>query len=599
MRLVAGWPVAVALLAAACGTAPTPASDALAGAIVAYEETEGGELVALPSSGIAEVDVNSRVVLKMDADTIARSAPPDWDDAEVERITTELTQLNALLERLARMLASLDALRASADPSPEQLRAHGAVELEFLEALDVYLRQTRQDPDAADRAFSEPGYAGIQRYLEQVRRDHDALMGALDARRWRVRASLRSGQLAVPVHVTNYDSIDVGPLDVRNKLVPAVDEKVQREMEQARKLAATVENLDGFTRLLEAQAKERVAQLVARLESLARDVAARIGKLQSVQSSAAAANTLVASVRALEVQGEASVQACKDAVEGIQAVAGGPSSTLVSAALAAAKGCAGQLKTLGKLAAATRDGARALANRAALRGLVDEVTREAEGLLDLDASVSGLTRVLGLAKKPLATPAWGRDSQFQDRRVGEIVDGRVDLTRTERDVGDHLTFQGLLLSSSNGTVLVEGPPRDLEVVQNGLQLNVSGALLFLSPFDRADNEDDFRALPALSGAFHFRCSRDGGAPEPHGACALWNFIDPGLGASIVTVTLGKVQGGAAEGVATPHPSPALVGRLFGDVVQGGVGYDFMSSRAYWFVGLGIQTLTDLGFTSDL
>jgi hypothetical protein len=327
-----------------------------------------------------------------------------------------------------------------------------------------------------------------------------------------------------------------------------------------------------------------------------------IEQLDAVKSTNAKATELLAKSKATVEALKASQKACEPVLEAIRKADLSRPIPLVGKLAPRVSDCSKALAELAKKAGETKAQATKLADTAELRELLQQVEQalatSAGEALDTEA-LAAVLNLQGLVA-PMKDAQWADSADFRDAPLGALVDTRIELPTTPRKVGDYVTYQGQLRDRKEDAALLEGPQRSLKVVSTGLRLNVSGSLIFVQPTARADNEDPFRAAPALTAAFHYYCGRKAGQTSPTGGCALWNGFNPGLGIHAATITLGKVTTDAAGNenarrVETPHVGVAGVAQLFGDVLQAGAGYDFQAGRAYWCIGLGIQTLTKLGF----
>lgn len=418
-------------------------------------------------------------------------------------------------------------------------------------------------------------------------------------------ASLRSTARSEPVHLPNYDNLEAGEVDVRNKLLPVVDKRVLDEMEQAKKLAKAARNLDGFTDLLRDDLRRRMVKVADDIEKHLADLKERVTNLESFRSGERRAQDLLTKAKNTVEAVTSSEVPCKAALGAVRVAVSEKNTKSIAQVVAVLKPCTEALAKVRAEAEATKQAADLLANDANLKGLAADVSREIEAALDSVTKIEFFGTFFKRAQPSLEAPAWAPAAAVTDRRLADLVDTRLDLTTTPRQLGDTVSYRGSIRDEERGVDVVEGPLRSLTVVQNGASVRVSGSVVFVQPFDRAQNEDKFRAAPALTASLYYRCARNSGHVAPSGACAFWNVLSPGIGAQVATVVMGDLEKepDTGERVAvsneTPHVTPALVGQLIGDLAQGGAGYDFQSARAYWFLGIGIQTMTDLGFDFQL
>jgi hypothetical protein len=597
--LVAFTPLALG----GCASQQGRASGALDRAIVATEITDSGEALEIPAEGITEVDVNSSVALHMDQEAIQGASPaPASQHAAALKLASELKQLTEALQAQLASIKASEALQGKPHGAAE-MQAAGKLQLDAVEKVKAFVKSQGGDPKDL---YSQAGYDQVVGYLNKIKDEHEQLLTQIDSRTWRLRASLRDSARAEPVHLANYDALSAGTIDIKNKLVPVVDDAVHDELKQAQAASAAAGDLKGFSKLLEADAGRRVQALEDYLVATLSDLSTSVEELGAVKSANVKATELIKTSKATLDALKGVENSCAPLLEALKNGDKSKPIPLIAKLSPLVSPCTAALSGLAKSADATKAAAEKLANVQELRDLVTQVEHAVVGVISEKLNLNALEGVVGLQNlaPPLQAAQWANDADFRDVALAALVDTRIELPTTPRKPGDYLTYQGLVRDRKEDTTLVEGPQRSLRVVSTGLNLNVSGALLFVQPTTRVDNEDSFRAAPALTAAFHYHCRRNSGQTGPTGACALWNGFDPGLGAHAATLTLGKVTTDAegnrvASRVETPHVGVAAALQLFGDIAQAGAGYDFQSGRAYWFVGLGIQTLTKLGFNFGL
>jgi hypothetical protein len=589
----------------ACASNKGRVASTLSGAVAAFEITESGERLAIPAEGITEVDVNSSIVLQMNEAAIKEAAPPPAGlRARAEALTKDLAQVTAVLRA---QHAALDQLRKyEADPAKtrEKQKAANAPRLEAAKQARA-LALSRGD--APHDLYTQTGFDQVLGYLRALKQEHEALLGDSENRVWRMRASLGASARGEPIHLPNYDVLSAGAIDIKNKLIPVVDDKVRQEFEQAKAAAKAAKDLDGLIRVLEKDAEKRIDDLVGALDQILGSLKQRVEPLPELRSKSQQAAAALAKVKATVDAAQLAFASCGKLLEHARTADRSRPVTFASSLAPGAKDCIKELKTLGVSASDAHAEAVKLANVAGLEELGRKIQEEVKSVVTESLTLDKVSAVVGLGDLASSVPApvWAREADFRDQALGGLTDTRIDLIATPRETGDYVSYQGLVRDRSADSVLVEGPLRTLRVVTTGAQIKMSGTLLFVQPTRRASNEDPFRAAPAITGSLHYYWGRGAGETEPTGGAWLWNRLDPGIGVHASTLTLGKLRTdpttgqNVAEAVETPHIGIAGVAQLFGDIAQAGGGYDFQAGRAYWFVGVGIQTLTKLGVDFEL
>jgi hypothetical protein len=176
-----------------------------------------------------------------------------------------------------------------------------------------------------------------------------------------------------------------------------------------------------------------------------------------------------------------------------------------------------------------------------------------------------------------------------DRPLRNILNPSVNLVLTRREPGDLVYHRSAVVV--DGVEVAQWTSTPMRVVTSGWHVNVSGSVVFVQAFETEPGDSSFPAAPAATAALHFHAPRGSGENRSH---AFWNFLDPGLGMHFAYLDLGPKDDEDGD----PGAEIGLGGtlQLFGDIVQGGVAYDLQVKRPYFFFGVGLQTLTELGLT---
>lgn len=614
MRL-SWWAVTALLTLPGCATSASRMSSSLGGTIIATESTQEGKALRLPEAGITEVDVNSAIHLQMNADEIRAELyrVAEVDPSESRRIADaleEVRKLIALHEQVIAKLTELTRLAKTLDhPIPEnEFRKLGDLERQIEKDVSDYVERRGE---SAERLWETPGYVGVERYLDERKREalaeHERLVARLSGVRWRVQASLGSGASSLPINLRNYDTHQPGAPHLVNKLMPIFGNEERAQLAKAKELTATVAKLgkstDAWMAELGQLAKQTGESMASLVTSIHRELPMLRDDIRRAGNSTPQAKELAKAIEAGFAERQSLMGACGKVVERMGGLPSSKDPFFVTIGLyGGAAECRGLLRGEGvrQYLLAIRDSANEMASHPSAESpLLARVKTAAElegklaKLLDNWKWLDKAGEYTGL-QQPDPTDA----PRFTDRAHDEIVDTTIDLVRTPRSEGDLLTYQAAVVIDDE--VVRAGAPVHLRVVRNGMRVNVSAAAFFVRPNDFVEGkEPEFSPAPAVTAAVHYRFARADFQAAPTGWARLWNVLDPGIGLHFATPVLAKKN----ETSDMPTASGAALGfglgttvQLFGDVAQVGIGYDFQAGRSYALVGIGLQTLTDFGAT---
>lgn len=584
-------------------------------AIQAEEVTEDGTVLSLPGDGVAEVDVNSVIRLKMNRAMInARIASHAGANARrLQQLESQVQLATRAIQLQKEALAAIEPIRAATPKTTEYdqaVRNRGTLARQALKATEELLAARGRDVEAFLLEGPQRAPEILEAEAQGIASDLAALVDQTSSVRWRVQAQLTTGGKSTPIHVPGYDTLTEGTPRLIDKLAPVMTDEVKKQYELAQQLADAAADL-------QSNARRALDGLVADIEKAARDLQSsgdlldRLGaiEIKLKGSENARVKALGAAVAAEGRYLGSIARACKAAGPQLAAARRAGDALLVAqAAIDLARQCAAPLladerrKGLGEIAARLK---ATLSDQTTKASLTADVLGDLEALRPIEtllATLEGARSVIDELTKTTAQVAGFQSfavrAPLADRGYGQIDDTVVDLTRTERKERDYVSFRPAITRS--GEVVVEGTPVTMRVVRTGALVNLSAALIFVSPVGgRGDNESLFRPAPAVTTALHYRASRAAGQAEPSGGAAVWNFLNLGIGIHAATLVMGRAPEGEskiAEGATGPEIGLGGTLQLFGDVAQVGVGYDLQAERPYWFLGLGLQTATNFGLS---
>lgn len=601
---------ALVLLLVGCGskaksTTVKPHAPLLAGTYQLVEIDEDGTEHEIPSGGGREVDVNSRIEVRVDRDAVAKAIGERIGmGGEIVASTQRLATLTALTEEQLAIIRERNALATRVDGlSADQLQASLTPLAERKKALTkqllAYASSRKMDVQAF---FATPGAEGVYALLDAERRsamdEAAALMTRIAGFGWRMQAILVTGDKSTPIHLHGYDTYESGPFRRIDKLLPST-EHLPAQLDAAAKLSKTTGDLANARDLLVAAALERVREVADTLRSaLLDDVRALEGLPQKVAASVknvAGVKELLAEVDQLGPLGRQLRDRCQPVLDAIDQqllrnLGLGDAVKCAEGVAEAVPDIVKHVDAAAKAAAKIKAADVKPAVKAQLDAFLDEL-RVAEALDDKVSEVKTLWQnVFGFVKgvnAEASAPVWRSDLQT-DRSVGEVSDTVIDLTRTARNDGDRVEFRVAVVK--DGTPLAESAPSVMDVARTGAYIDVSGSVLFVNEYGD-DKIGSLEAAPAIVAALHGRARRNGKHPTVR---AIWNALQMGIGVHFASPDLG-------EGVDDPTLEMGVGANvlLFGDLLQAGGGYDLQTNTTYWFVGFGLNSLGKLGVRHPL
>jgi len=606
--------LATLTLTAACGPA---LPEAKVGPVTAVEITESGERLAIPSTGITEVDVNSSIQLTVDRDTAQKklAATAGVDSAKVDALQKRSAKLSAVINSERAALAGLERIIESPprtfQETRDAMRAQGDLEDAALKAL----MEIRSRKELNRLLASSNHYSVVIAELDlengKIVEELNELTAKLSRVGWRMQAALynRDGEHAL--HLAGYDDLPEGELNVVNKL--AIPTNLQAVLDETKSKTADLKDLKDALQKARAKAEEQAKNLRARLLKVAAELEKFPAKVvddvkKAPWATPGKGKELQANVESLAGLVTAALATCKDGFGQLRSLEGAslPELARVVANPASPVRACVQALSDRKLAATAsavptnvNDLRQAiLADATLARTIGTAALNELQALpekLQVDATkelMGWWFAVQGLGEGPVL----GETEQLKDRAYAEVADTSIELTRSARAGGDYVYYRAASVNSGTVTERWTGAP--LRVVTTGWHVNVSGSVVFVRALKPQDQDSEFPAAPAATATMHYGSQR--ASNQQHGS-RFWNFVDPGLGLHVAYLDLGpKVSAQDTSPKADPAMELGVGGvlQLFGDVLQGGVAYDLQTARPYWFFGIGLQTATNFGLTAS-
>lgn len=606
--------VLASLALAACGprpgTCPPMATAENPPLITLEEHTEDGRCIPVPKSGVAELDVNSTIELRMNKPAIKErmlSQAATHVETRAKDLDKQLSLLASIVEARSREVEYLTALIAEIhqlDPSVRARRvmAFGKLRGAFRKAVGEYAALI--DAPKADFLRPESGDALIQKHLKRAQEESQNLVANLQGVSWRVEAALDKDGGQAQLHVENYDQLKAGTVRRFDKMSPVTPEIVAQQFEKAVTLSKQVEALRRDTDSLSDMVLQ---QLTARFREISS------AALADIQTAATDLKTWKATSQR---RARASVQSFADTLQRtLQPVYDLPEACELMRDLAtgAVTPDASLLARLPEFltcieavdAVLDIDTAELISAAKGVIGLIPEqissgvaALRAAHETLTGKASAwRRATEFISSQKSKLGAEVWS-SKNLNERGASELVDGRIELMRSRRVPGDLVHVRASVVEDDE--VLETTVTRTVRVVSAGMRLDIGPALLFIDPLNDDDSTapaESFRATPAVSAVLHYRAWRDDGE---HRGNRLWNFFDPGIGIHVAYLDLGNTERDDMGNLISTDPTTEIgvggVLNLFGDLVQVGAGYNLQVRRPYWFLGFGLKSLTDFGLT---
>lgn len=586
--------VAAGALVLGCGSASVKPS----GPVSAVEVTDVNDRKAIPAGGVTEVDVNSSIELNVSADEVKKAFAKavSLDDARLEALETEI---QALREDVARQKANweevqrlldgpIDPARAKAiaprvGTLEEQAGAIGERLAGSEKAWGDWLRTGRTTPDIAVELLG--------RAVEEKQKEIDGMLAKFERVRWRMQASVIGKNGPEFVHLDGYDVLEPGSPRVIDKLALPVN--LAATAAQARTAAADIQNLATLRNRVVDLGRKKAEDLLERLKNLEELEKIATSVEKAAWATQQQAKTVLADLKALTGALKVIVTRCHPFVEKL----GRARSSSAFAELG---------QSFGECSTAVRD-AKLPEKVAKLKASAKELVKTVEADVKLaetiradleplskkleELALAELDGLLTLFGNPilLDDPSFASPEQMTDRPLRNILNPSVNLVLTRREPGDLVYHRSAVVV--DGVEVAQWTSTPMRVVTSGWHVNVSGSVVFVQAFETEPGDSSFPAAPAATAALHFHAPRGSGENRSH---AFWNFLDPGLGMHFAYLDLGPKDDEDGD----PGAEIGLGGtlQLFGDIVQGGVAYDLQVKRPYFFFGVGLQTLTELGLT---
>lgn len=604
MRAVrAAWGLGVVASVLACSTA---SKSPVRTVVHAVEVTDNGERKPIPNSGVTAVDVNSSIELEVDPEQVraAFAAVAGVDQKAVTSAEARLAELRRASssqkrdwEEFQRLFTEiLDAATVA-----QIVRRAGELETRANTLGKQLLPKEKWFELLASRRPSpEILVEVLAKEVRKVRKELDGMMEQLGRLRWRMQASLMRANGPEFIHLDGYDDLPQGTARVINKL--AVPANLLATIQQADAAAKDVQDLQTLRNRVVAVGRkfvgDKARDLLQRLKSLS-ELQTLLDRVEKAPWAATgAARKLLVAARDFAVEVAPVLARCQPAVDKIGSLA--PSSTsdgfgalrdcsagiASAAAKLAEKGAALGEAVQSVPAAVKRDAKRAAALEGQTQSDLEALDSKLRGLAL--SELSSLSELL-LRGPVRGDPTFVAPERATDRRLTELRDTRIDLVRTSRSPGDLVYFRSAVVVGGTEKSQVTGPP--LQLVADGWHIKVSASVVFVQAFEREAQDSSFPAVPAANASLHYHVPRAAGENR---SGSFWNFLDPGLGLHVAYLDLGPKQADEED----PATELGIGGtlQLFGDLVQGGAAYDLQVERPYFFVGLGLQTVTNFGVT---
>jgi hypothetical protein len=580
------------------------------------EITSDNERIAVTGGGVTDVDINSRIEVRVDRARVGEAMVGEAHDESstdaIAQVKKQLVDLVDLTRRqrlqVSRVTAHTKEWLASGslkvpDASFQVVTRQISVEqLALNDAIRKYADASQLDPGSF---FALPGADGTARALDAERRkvlEAAVKLASGTPLRWRMQAMFARGD---QIHLENYDAAPDAPFAVVDKLAPQMSDRQRAaQFEEAKQLARELKDLSSATDALRTAGRSALQSFLEQLQTaLQGDYDALVALVHGLPE------TLPA-----EIRGIAEVRAVETALDSVFATIGtirndcAPVITVIQAGSLASipplvvttctRSVLEEFPVLVRQAEQAAVATRALAKAAEtnpdkfkpVRMLVEELkTTEKIRSWSHDERWQRLMELLGLTSQNTTPVDWRTELQT-DRVMRDITDSTLDLRRTARKEGDLFYFRPSI-SNQDGSTVVAGATSDFRVVRMGVYLDVSAGVSFVDKRDHAWGP--FDASPEILAALHYRW-------RPNSA--LWrtlNLLRPGIGMHFMYPDLGAKEIDPTTMVVTDKDAAFELGvggtfTLFGDLLQIGAGYDLQAQVSYWYVGFGLQTLANLG-----
>lgn len=521
----------------------------------------------------------------------------------------------SILRNVKKYIAITQQIQFTGDPLFSQeiskwMKEHN---LEFNSVKDPILSKFIQDE--------------VNRMNEIAQGRMDRLLQAAQKFKLRIRARLiREGGTPTPFHVPGYDNLETGDPRIVDKLSLKLDEEREKELKkevdfhakvadsingirnegkELRKTLPEVFNsiLADIRQLLDSIKPEQIEESLVRptktLENQLISLEIQLKNSGVSEAELGKLKELIEKIKTLREKGENIVKSLKGLNEIKALPNASPGDILVNLTQRAIKDGINMAKDISGFAASVKQVIKEIENiyaeiggnsllkaklgQVLLDGLQKSINENFKPTIeilekhkDLIEKIKEIAEILHKTAPDLIRLPEGikDDSKIRDIPLDEIQDTELQLLRTSRRDRDLVEFTFQLIKN-DGSVMAEGS-RLFRVTKFGLHSNVSGNVIFVNRLENPTGveEVNFVAAPAVSYTFRYR-TREGST-----FAKVWNIFNPGMG---LNTSLLNFQGSDAElGVGATLS-------LFGDIIQGGYGYNLQvdSKHGYFFVGIGL------------
>jgi hypothetical protein len=540
------------------------------------EKTERGKLLRYPAASVADVDVNSSVLIQVDR---AALRPPAGgpvaspDVARIELLRRIQDDLNkAARDTLEQVHVAGQARAGGARLSPDELKAYQAAFSRLNQVLGMakaYLESTRgKDGTAEYRRLSEMNPSNpVPALLDFFAREHESVQQKLRERS-EASGATRTLELTAwlgspptQVHLPGYDNLSPGEARIVDKTRFVFDDRFQAEYEAAKRLAATAAESNG----LKQAALEAIRLRLEALASGVREVNTRSEAVQRLLEAARAGDDLVRKVKTLVDKTSSIAKKLAPPVEAaLNPQAGADPAKLLQGVVSALEGAFSDAEEAYSLLQQIQDGAASLAK---------DVPELAE---TVQAVGKDLRLVMGVAAD--STVASVPALATLQVRLEDARDTELALIQTSRTEGDVVAIRGRVIE--NDRVVAGGEQvGHLRVRSSGFVADVGAAVLFVRPV--AADPGPFVPSAGAYAVFRFKGWRGDGE-----ARAGWlQNVAPGLGVCFIAIPDNSRGSATAAWLGTAH--------LFGDILQAGFGVT-PEAKPVWGFGFGLHQIAGIG-----
>ncbi len=540
------------------------------------EKTERGKLLRYPAASVADVDVNSSVLIQVNRAALrppVGEAVASRDVARIELLLRIQDDLNrAARDTLEQIDVAGQARAGGARLSSDDLKTYQAAFSRLNQVLGMskaYLESTRgKDGTAEYRRLSEINPSNpVPALLDFFAREHESVQQKV-RQRSEASGATRTLELTAwlgsppsQAHLPGYDNLSPGEARLVDKTRFVFDDRFQAEYEAAKRLAATAAESNG----LKQAALEAIRLRLEALASGAREAKTQAEAVQRLLEAARAANDLVRKVKTLVDKTSSIVAKLVPAVEAaLNPQAGADPAKLLQGVVSALEGAFNDTKEAYVLLQEIQDGAASLARD--LPELAEAV--QAVGK-DLRLVMGGAVASTVASIPALAT---------LQVRLEEARDTELALIQISRAEGDVVTIRGRVIE--NDRVVAGGEQtRHLRVRSSGFVADVGAVVLFVRPVAR--DPGPFVPSAGAYAVFRYKGWRGDGA-----ARAGWlQIVAPGLGVSFIAIPDNSRGSATVAWLGTAH--------LFGDILQAGFGVT-PEARPVWGFGFGLHQIAGIG-----